>query len=74
LRYFIVSGNAYFALGSLLEESLLLGLITFIQVYFMPEKTPGMSSTSKGSNSLNSMRPGKEDNTTTTSINSTAEV
>jgi ABC-type uncharacterized transport system fused permease/ATPase subunit len=67
MRYYILKSSMYFGLAVLYEESLLLGLITFIQVWFMPNKPPGASSTTgKSSRTRNSVYVAKEENTTTT--------
>lgn len=44
LRYFVSTGNMYLILAAMYEETVLLGLIAFIQVWFMPNKSPGASS------------------------------
>jgi hypothetical protein len=67
MRYYILKSSMYFGLAVLYEESLLLGLITFIQVWFMPNKPPGASSaTGKSSRTRSSVYVAKEENTTTT--------
>ena len=43
----------YLPVASLIETSILLGLITFIQVYFMKTKAASISMTTKGNSGTN---------------------